>query len=69
VYVCICHAVTEHVLRAHIAQGAHTEDDVGQRCGAGTGCGSCLDLIADLIDDVLPAGCPVRALSRLPRSA
>jgi bacterioferritin-associated ferredoxin len=31
--------------------GARTEEAVGAACGAGTNCGSCLDRIADLIED------------------
>jgi bacterioferritin-associated ferredoxin len=47
VYVCICHAVTEGELARVIAEGARTEQAVGSACGAGTGCGSCLDRICD----------------------
>ena len=68
-YVCICHAVPEPELRAHIAAGADTEEAVGDRCGAGTGCGMCLDRIADLIDEVLPGRCPLRSLAGLRRTA
>ncbi|WP_432834358.1 (2Fe-2S)-binding protein [Dactylosporangium sp. CA-092794] len=57
-YVCICHRVRECEIRRIIQAGAHTEDAVGDECGAGTGCGTCLDRIADLIDtenaDALP---------------
>jgi bacterioferritin-associated ferredoxin len=52
VYVCICHAVTEQEVQAHILDGARTEGEVGRRCSAGTRCGSCLDRICDMIDDV-----------------
>ena len=48
-YACICHAVTEHEVAATIASGAVTEQEVGAACGAGTGCGSCLDRICDMI--------------------
>ena len=41
-YVCICHAVTERQVAAAIADGATTEDDVGDRTGAGTTCGGCV---------------------------
>jgi bacterioferritin-associated ferredoxin len=60
VYVCICHAVTEQEVRAHVSSGARTELEVGQRCAAGTRCGSCLDRICDIIDEVTPdrAGVP-----------
>ncbi len=34
-----------------IRAGARCEDSVGEACGAGTGCGSCIDRIYDLIDE------------------
>ncbi|MPQ97679.1 (2Fe-2S)-binding protein [Modestobacter sp. I12A-02628] len=46
-YACICHAVTETELADVIAGGARTEDEVGDACAAGTGCGGCLDRICD----------------------
>ena len=48
-YVCICARVRECDLRTAIERGARTEESVGDACGAGTGCGSCLDRIDDLI--------------------
>jgi bacterioferritin-associated ferredoxin len=47
VYACICHAVSMTTLDAVIASGARTEDEVGEACYAGTGCGGCLDRICD----------------------
>ena len=44
-YVCICEAVPDTVIRSCIAGGARTVEDVGDACGAGTGCGSCHDHI------------------------
>ncbi|MER7284034.1 (2Fe-2S)-binding protein [Dactylosporangium sp. NPDC000244] len=58
-YVCICHRVRECEIRRVIQSGAHTEDAVGDECGAGTGCGTCLDRIADLIDAESPTPVPV----------
>ena len=46
-YVCICFAVSESELDDVIADGARTEEEVGDVCAAGTGCGGCLDRIAD----------------------
>lgn len=46
-YACICHAVTSDELDAVIAAGATDVRTVGEACGAGTGCGSCLDRLAD----------------------
>ena len=50
-YVCICARVRECELRTAIRSGARTEGTVGDACGAGTGCGSCLDRICDLIEE------------------
>jgi bacterioferritin-associated ferredoxin len=47
VYVCICFAVSETELADVIADGARTEEEVGEACYAGTGCGGCLDRICD----------------------
>jgi bacterioferritin-associated ferredoxin len=59
VYVCICHRVRECEIRRVIRSGARSEDSVGEECGAGTGCGTCLDRIADLIDAENRAAVPV----------
>ena len=48
-YVCICARVRECDLREVIQGGAASADDVGEACGAGTGCGTCVQRIDDLI--------------------
>ena len=53
-YACICHAVTETELADVIADGARTEEEVGDACAAGTGCGGCLDRICDRLRAVHP---------------
>ncbi len=53
-YVCICHAVTRDEVTAEIAAGARTEEEVGDRCLAGTGCGSCVDRICDMLRALAP---------------
>ncbi|MEV0902453.1 (2Fe-2S)-binding protein [Actinoplanes sp. NPDC049802] len=50
-YVCICYHVREREVQAVIRNGARTEEEVGDACGAGTGCGSCLDRICELIKE------------------
>jgi bacterioferritin-associated ferredoxin len=50
-YVCICARVRESELRMAVRCGARSEDSVGDACGAGRGCGSCLDRIADLLEE------------------
>ena len=46
-YVRICFAVSESELSGVIADGARTEEEVGDACAAGTGCGNCLERICD----------------------
>ncbi|SDE50107.1 (2Fe-2S)-binding protein [Pseudonocardia oroxyli] len=64
-YVCICYAVTDVELRDHIGQGARTVDEIGDACGAGTGCGTCLDRL----DVLLAAQLAPSVLSELPMPA
>jgi bacterioferritin-associated ferredoxin len=61
VFVCICARVRECEVRSAIRLGAHNEDAVGDACGAGRNCGTCLDRIEQLIDEesdtlVVPVG-------------
>jgi bacterioferritin-associated ferredoxin len=64
-YVCICYAVTDEDLDTVIDGGAHTEDEIGDACGAGTGCGSCLDRICARLVAIDPhhGRMPLRAVS------
>jgi bacterioferritin-associated ferredoxin len=48
-YVCSCRAVRERTVRAVIASGASTIEEVGIRCGAGSVCGGCHELIDELL--------------------
>jgi len=48
-FVCICYAVTETDVVAEIAAGARDEVEIGERCYAGTGCGSCVERICTLL--------------------
>jgi bacterioferritin-associated ferredoxin len=62
VYVCICARVRECEIREVILRGARSEEAVGEACGAGTGCGTCLDRIDELIGDQA-AGDPLDAIA------
>ena len=53
--VCICARVRECELRRAVRAGAHSEEAVGDACGAGTGCGMCLDRVGELIEQEAPA--------------
>jgi bacterioferritin-associated ferredoxin len=48
-FVCICAAVPDNEIRSCVADGARTVEEVGDACGAGTGCGSCHDRIDALL--------------------
>ena len=40
--VCLCHPTSERDVDTIIDEGARTVEDIGRRCGAGTGCGACV---------------------------
>jgi bacterioferritin-associated ferredoxin len=48
-YVCVCQAVTENEVNAEVALGARSVADIGERCGAGTGCGMCHEKLRALL--------------------
>jgi bacterioferritin-associated ferredoxin len=62
-YVCVCHAVTEQDVRAHVADGACTPKDVRLACGMRPGCGSCVRKICALIGDGERVAAPGSAIS------
>ena len=45
--VCICHPTSDRDIESVIDEGARTVDDIGRKCGAGTGCGACVDELRD----------------------
>ena len=55
-YVCICHAVTRDEFDRVVESGARCVDSVGERCGAGTGCGSCRERLAALLSTASSTG-------------
>lgn len=52
-YICICNAVTDTDILDAVDNGAHDIEEVGNRLGAGTGCGTCRDAAQSLIDQAL----------------
>jgi bacterioferritin-associated ferredoxin len=50
-YVCVCHAVTEDVVREHVAAGACSAKEVRAACGIRPGCGSCVTRICGLLKE------------------
>lgn len=49
--VCLCRGVSDKVVADAIVDGACTVEEVSRRCGAGTGCGSCVPMLAEMIED------------------
>jgi bacterioferritin-associated ferredoxin len=47
--VCHCNQVCDRTIRACIARGARTADEIGEACGAGTVCGGCRPTIGALL--------------------
>jgi bacterioferritin-associated ferredoxin len=51
-YVCICNGVTDHEIRQAAEAGCRGVAELTMRTGAGSTCGSCLDMAAQLLDEV-----------------
>lgn len=49
--LCQCLNVTEAEIKRAIRAGALTVDEIGERCEAGTGCGSCRGGIGVLLEE------------------
>jgi len=58
VLICICHPTSDRDLDTVIDDGARTLEEIGQRCGAGTGCGMCRDELRDRLVTKGANGCP-----------
>ncbi|MES1171811.1 MAG: (2Fe-2S)-binding protein [Bacteroidota bacterium] len=58
--LCLCQGVSDRTVRLAVINGAGSVDEVAQRCGAGSDCGSCQHAIEDIIDEagVVAAGMP-----------
>jgi bacterioferritin-associated ferredoxin len=49
-YVCVCHGVTDHQIRRAAEEGVRDAHELTMRTGAGSSCGSCLELAQQLLD-------------------
>jgi bacterioferritin-associated ferredoxin len=59
-YICICKAISDSDIQQMVHSGAQSADDIEQRCGAGSDCGSCRDEIGDLVRAHLRNAAPSR---------
>lgn len=48
--VCMCHPATERDIESCIRDGARSVEDIGEMCGAGTGCGACRDELRETLE-------------------
>lgn len=60
-FVCICRGVTEDDVNGYLDDGADTVDAVADRCGAGEGCGTCVDRLTEMVCEHA-AACGLRRL-------
>jgi bacterioferritin-associated ferredoxin len=58
VLVCLCYPTSDRDLDAVIDDGARTVQEIGQQCGAGTGCGACVDELRSRLISRGANGCP-----------
>lgn len=48
--VCFCHPTTDRDIDECIREGARSVEDIGDMCGAGTGCGACRDELREMLE-------------------
>ena len=67
--VCLCTGANDRDIREAISDGAKTQKQVERACGAGGECGSCHEMVKDMLCDSrcsTPARAPLRTPSSLP---
>lgn len=50
--VCHCFKVNDKTIKTLIVEGAKTIDDIQRSCNAGKGCGGCIAVIEEMIDEL-----------------
>lgn len=68
-YVCGCRAVTDHEVHDAVQAGARSAAEVADRCGAGSRCGNCVDLVLAVIEASQPVSEHLVALPAFAPSA
>ncbi|OWY58737.1 hypothetical protein B7486_78370, partial [cyanobacterium TDX16] len=48
--VCHCHVVFHDEIQAEIEAGAHSPEELGRSCGAGTSCGGCHAALDEMLE-------------------
>ena len=52
-YVCICHGVSDHEIRRAAQDGVRDMHVLTMRTGCGSGCGSCVDLAVQIMEEAV----------------
>jgi len=52
--LCSCQAVSDRTIRAAIASGARTPQEIAAKCGAGARCGGCWPALQELVRESEP---------------
>ena len=55
--VCLCHPTSDRDVDAIIDDGARTVEEISRRCGAGTGCGACVEELRERLNAKGAGGC------------
>ena len=55
--VCLCYPASEREIDSVIDDGARTVEDIGRKCGAGTGCGTCVGELRERLASRGAKGC------------
>jgi bacterioferritin-associated ferredoxin len=56
--VCLCYPRSDRDIDAVIDEGAQSVEEIGRKCGAGTGCGACVDELRDRLAAKGANACP-----------
>ena len=56
-YICICHGITDHQIRACVKDGARSLCDLSGQLGVATQCGSCASSALSILDEALAPRC------------
>jgi bacterioferritin-associated ferredoxin len=51
-YICICNAITEREVKACVARGASSIDELTFELGVGSGCGRCRECATQLLQEL-----------------
>lgn len=50
-YVCLCHGITDHQIRAAVAEGASSLRKVCAQLPVGSGCGRCVQTVQEIVKE------------------